>query len=495
MRLKFIHIISALQIALSLPVYGQTDQDPPVSPVLNLVTVNQETGNSELSWSLSPSSDVSGYVVYSFINGEGYALDTLFNPNITTYIRYGSGSSYFSESFVVAALDSSGNISPLSNALHTIFINAEIDTCGKKIDITWNSYSSFPRVVLSYTILFSTNGTNFTEAGEVSSEKKNLTLEDFTIDVQYCFIVRANLAGGYISGSNKTCLLTKMQRPPQWINADYSKVTPDKNILLSFSIDPSSEVTSFSLERKTGLSGLFQQVAQFNDITGSVLYSDVKPDISKIHYYRLSAVNNCNKPIIYSNIASNIVLSMQRSENDINLIWNPYKEWMGSISSYKLYVNTGSSFEERLSIPPGDTSVTFSYADLMYEVSGREVCFLIKAFEASNPYNIDGESQSSQVCTAATETITVPNIFTPDNNLINDFFKPVLSFTPTDYKLIITDLLRRTIFETIDSNTEWDGTNNGNQLPEGVYLWYMNVTTPSGKNISRTGTVTIIFNR
>jgi gliding motility-associated-like protein len=495
MRLIFIHIISALQIVLSLPIIGQTDKDPPTSPVLNLVTVNQETGNSELSWSLSPSSDVSGYVVYSFVNGEGNALDTLLNPNITSYIRYGSGSTYFSESFVVAALDSSGNISPLSNALHTIFLKAVVDTCGKKIEISWNSYSSFPIEVLSYSVLFSTDGTNFTEVAEVSLEKNNLTIEDFTFDVQYCYIVRANLAGGYNSGSNKSCLLTKMQKPPQWINADYSKVTPEKDILLSFTIDPSSEITSFNLERKTGLSGTFQQIAQFNNVTGSVLFSDAMPDLSKIHYYRLSAVNNCNIPIIYSNISSNIVLSMQRNENDINLIWNPYKEWIGSISSYKLYINTGNSFDERQSIPPGDTSATVNYADLMYEVSVSEVCFMIKAFETSNPHNIDGESQSSQVCTSATETITVPNIFTPDNNLINDFFKPVLSFTPIDYKLIITDLRRETVFETRDCNSEWDGTKNGDQLPGGVYLWYLNVTTPSGKNISRKGTVTIVFNR
>ena len=154
MRLKFRYIISVLAALLSLHSYGQTDKDRPLSPVLDLVTVNQVTGNPELTWTLSPSPDVSGYVVYSYLNGEGFALDTLKNPSITTWTRTGSGSSYFSESFVVAALDSSGNISPLSNALHTIFAEAEIDTCNKKIIITWNSYASYPRNVLSYSKLF-----------------------------------------------------------------------------------------------------------------------------------------------------------------------------------------------------------------------------------------------------------------------------------------------------------------------------------------------------
>jgi gliding motility-associated-like protein len=94
-----------------------------------------------------------------------------------------------------------------------------------------------------------------------------------------------------------------------------------------------------------------------------------------------------------------------------------------------------------------------------------------------------------------TEVITVPNAFTPDNNSVNDHFKPVLSFTPIDYKLIITDLRRRTVFETNDFNSEWDGTSGGNPLPAGIYLWYINLMTPSGRKITRTGTVTILFNR
>jgi gliding motility-associated-like protein len=225
------------------------------------------------------------------------------------------------------------------------------------------------------------------------------------------------------------------------------------------------------------------------------MYSDAKPDLSKIYFYRLSALNNCNSPIVYSNIASNIVLSLQRTENEIDLSWNPYREWNGNIGSYRLYVKTGSTFEERLQIVPEDTSITVSYADLMYEASGSEVCFMIRAYEASNPYGVTGESQSSEVCTPVSEVITVPNTFTPDNNLVNDYFKPVLSFTPKDYKLVITDLRRRPVFETNDFNSEWDGTQSGNLLPEGVYLWYLNVVTPSGKKISRTGTITIIFNR
>jgi hypothetical protein len=48
------------------------------------------------------------------------------------------------------------------------------------------------------------------------------------------------------------------------------------------------------------------------------------------------------------------------------------------------------------------------------------------------------------------------------------------------------------LFETKDNLAEWDGTKNGSPLPEGVCLWFLKLTTPSGKVITKTGTITIV---
>jgi gliding motility-associated-like protein len=131
----------------------------------------------------------------------------------------------------------------------------------------------------------------------------------------------------------------------------------------------------------------------------------------------------------------------------------------------------------------------------MYDVTGNKICFYITATETTNLHNITGESRSQQVCTETTERITVPTAFTPDNNLVNDLFRPVLSFTPVEYHLVITDRQNNILFESTDSQAQWDGTKNGSRLPEGVYLWFMTVKTPSGKTIKKSGTVALIRNR
>ena len=488
-------ISSTFLIILCLQAAGQIDSIRPLPPVLDFVTVNHLTGDVEISWQPSSSPDVSGYVIYLYNNDEGYFLDTLQNPFPTSYLRTGSGTSFYSESFVVAALDAAGNISPLSNSLNTIYNEAEIDSCNKKIVVKWNSYKNTPVKVKNYLVLVSDGGSQFSVAGEASSETNTFIIDDFELDTRYCFIVRAILENGKVSGSNNDCLVTKMQRPPQWINADYATAGDDNKIELSFNIDPLSEIKAFRLERKTGNTGDFQQIHQFTSSATSLTFIDDKADISKINYYRLAALNNCGTPVTYSNIASNIVLSVIQNGDVLKLGWNAYRNWIGGIGAYRLYVNPGDGFTEIETISPDDTTFIMNYSDIMYDVSGDDVCFILKAFEASNPYGDPGESSSPAICIPVAVNIIVPDTFTPDGNGINDLFFPVFSFTPEDYYLLITDLRRRKIFESRNFMDKWDGRFNGALLPEGAYLWMLKARTPSGETVTKSGTVTLIFNR
>jgi gliding motility-associated-like protein len=422
-------------------------------------------------------------------------IDTLWDPAATSYTLSSTASKYFSVSYVVAAMRLPRCTSIFSNVLNSIFEEASIDTCTKKIVVLWNSYPSSPEKVTDYSVLLSVNGGNYTESEIVSPGDTSFTLNDFTIDEDYCFVIRANMESGKISTSNKTCLSTKMQRPPLWINADQATLNSEGKVTLSFTIDPLSELTHFSLERKNGAAGTFQEIARPVSVNGSVFYTDTQAETNIINYYRLTAVNSCSFPVMVSNLASNIVMLLKRSGDNIVLSWNPYKNWLGNISSYKLFVNTGKGFEEQAVIPAPDTVFVEGYQQIMYKVSGTEVCFYVSASETSNPYGISGESISSKICTSPTEIITVPNVFTPNNDLKNDLFGPVLSFTPLEYHLIISDRQGNILFETRDFKAEWDGSQNGNPQPQGVCLWFLKLKTPSGKIITRTGTITIIHNK
>jgi gliding motility-associated-like protein len=468
--------------------------DPPLPPVFTSVSVQPETGNTLFTWTLSPSPEIAAYIIYSYKNGDGIALDTIRDPFATSYTLSSTATKYFSVSYVVAAMRLPRCTSIFSNVLNTVYEEVAVDTCLKRINVSWNSYRSFPLKVTGYSVLESVNGGSYTEAESLTPGDTTFTLNDFTIDAEYCFIIRANLEGGKFSSSNKSCASTRMQRPPLWINADQATINTAGNIALSFTVDPSSELTHFSLERKSGPAASYQEITKLVSLIGSVHYTDTQADTKLINYYRLSAINSCNLPVIVSNPASNIVLSLERSGDNINLSWNAYRKWLGTISSYKLFANTGKGYEEKAEIAATDTLYQLGYQQIMFDVSSDRVCFYVSSSEISNPYGISGDSKSSEICTNPSEIITVPNVFTPNNDMKNDLFRPVLSFTPLDYHLIITDTHSRVLFETRDFLAEWDGTIKGSPEQQGVCLWYLKLTTPSGKKISRTGTLTIIRN-
>jgi len=497
------HIIFLVFFANISIAGGQIDSIPPDPPTFNLVTINELTGKVDLTWSKSPSADVVGYIVYYYYydpqyQGGGYSadyIDTIWGASSGYHSLSRPYTSFRSESYVISAFDSSGRgAGEFSNSLSTIFLQSTLDTCNNKIKLTWNKYSSSPDSVLSYSVFQSIDGNPFSEIIH-DLRDTSFFYKEFINYLKYCFIVKASLKSGGVSGSNRSCILTKMQRPPKWINADYATVNNDKKIELSFHIDPLSEIKTFSLERKTGNTGNFSQIAQFTISAPSISYVDNKADIREINYYRLAALNNCGITVIWSNPASNIVLACDQNGDEIRLAWNSYRGWTGGISSYKLFTNTGDGFKEIETISPDDTLFIIKYSDIMFDVTGNEVCFILKALEGSNPYSDPGESSSPAVCIPASVVITVPDIFTPDGNGINDLFSPVLSFTPDEYYLLITDLRRRKVFESRNFNDKWDGRINGSSLPGGVYLWLLETRAPGGEKMTRSGTVTIVFNR
>jgi gliding motility-associated-like protein len=491
-KIKGIYIVLFLSL-FTLRMQAQINCDIPAPPVLNLVSVEPETGNTIIRWDLSPSAGVAAYVLYTYKNNAGIAFDTIWDATATSFVYPTPASKYYSVSYVVAAHRLPNCISPLSNYLNTIFAKAEIDTCNRRITVSWNSYIDTPRKVTSYTILGSVNGDVYSSFADLSKDKTSFVLDNFTTDADYKFIVKANLEGGESSKSNIAHLSTEMQRPPDWINADFATVA-DNKIELSFTVDPNSEISKFSLERKTGRTGSFSEIAKLVISDGKVAYIDNKTDIESINYYRLSAINSCDNAITVSNLASNLVLTLEKIENDIHLSWNSYSQWKGDIDSYELDANTGNGFNKISEISSSDTSYIVDYHKIMYDVTSDEVCFRVNAFEISNPHGINGSSMSQSICTNPVETITVPDVFTPNNDLINDLFKPVLSFTPLDYNLIISDRQSNILFETKNYSESWDGSAGGKPVAQGVYLWYLKTVTPSHKTISKTGTVTVYFN-
>ena len=206
----------------------------------------------------------------------------------------------------------SGCTSPLSNDISTIFCRQILDTCNKKIILSWNSYPSQPKIVTGYSLMQSVNGGSYYRGGSAASRHYRIYIDDFITDATYCFFVRANLEDGSISTSNKTCVETRMQDHLTGSTLTMQQSAENRDLAF-LTIDPVSEIVHFLLERKTGKTGLFVPLAQLGPDDGAIRYTDSSAHADSVNFYRLSAINSCNNPVTVSNIASNIVLYLGKT--------------------------------------------------------------------------------------------------------------------------------------------------------------------------------------
>jgi len=70
--------------------------------------------------------------------------------------------------------------------------------------------------------------------------------------------------------------------------------------------------------------------------------------------------------------------------------------------------------------------------------------------------------------------IVIPNVFTPNNDNINDLFLLDHTCTFTSFKIDIYNRWGRLMFTTTDISEFWDGAANGKTVTDGVYFWVMN---------------------
>ncbi len=474
------------------------DTDIPLAPVLDLVTVDPFTGHTSLYWTPSASPDVAGYIIYRLINNEGYAIDTVFSPYVNSYINTWPYAAFFSEKYVLNAFDSTyyddpqdPNTSPFSNSLNTIYLKAAIDSCRHRIELSWNAYLTDSPTVDEYRVYYSRDGSDYQIKGTTADT--SFSIESFESYSEYCFYAEALLSNGTSSLSNLFCIDTDIPAPPGWINADYASFNDDGTVSLAFTIDPTSELHEFRIERSTASLHDQEVIYEGTHNEEHIEYIDHDPP-EGINYYRMSALNNCDEAVIFSNYSSTIKLNISKENDLIHLQWNGYYDWLGGVSNYSILRNNRGFFEEIATLGGNDTSYTDNIRDFLYETDHEDICYRIIAEEGSNPYITNASSTSVTKCVEQPVNVFVPNAFTPDNNNLNEIFKPVISFTPIDYILVIKNRSGKTLFETNDHLQGWDGRYGSEMMPQDVYIWFLKLETPGGKTISKTGTVTVIFN-
>lgn len=105
----------------------------------------------------------------------------------------------------------------------------------------------------------------------------------------------------------------------------------------------------------------------------------------------------------------------------------------------------------------------------------------------------DTATQTKIISVSAEGEVYVPTAFTPDNNGLNDVFKPeYMGLQSDDYKFQIYNRWGELVFETTDRNAGWNGRFKDKPCEQDVYVWIIRGELVGNKKIILNGTVTLV---
>jgi gliding motility-associated-like protein len=480
-------IAMTLLYVVLMPCLAGQDETQPLSPQLDMVTVDPLTGFATVTWLLSASPDVARYVVYTFSSGTAIAIDTVRSPNGTMYIHTASAARYRSVTYVVAAIDSSLNISPLSNSLSTIFLSAVNDTCNSVISLSWTPYANAAHPAGSYEIRVATGGGPAILHETLPSAQTTYLFAGYDPGTQYCFYITASQAGTGLSSSNRECLTTGSETAPAFIAVDAVAVA-GKALQFLVSYDQSTTMDDFALLQFNPVTASWENVSGGKGVNGALSLSYPGADTGKVTLYRITILNNCNVTMGSSGTVRNMVLESAVAGTIITLSWNnPFPDGEALFSVWREAGRGWIEVASNLS----DTTWSDEYSQFAADVEAAEVAYQVTAASPDAPAGAPLH-RSSVTTVPATNNIFIPNAFTPGRGGENAFFRPEFSFIPVTYDFRIYSRGGALLFQTSDYAAGWDGRSNGTILPAGVYLYSLRLTTPAGRTEARRGTVTIL---
>lgn len=95
-------------------------------------------------------------------------------------------------------------------------------------------------------------------------------------------------------------------------------------------------------------------------------------------------------------------------------------------------------------------------------------------------------SDSSHPFVLATpdDQLIIPNVFTPNNDGVNDLYY-VTSKNITEFDMLIVNRWGETVFKTDDITVPWDGTTNGKACHDGTYFYLIRAQTSAGELVKQ----------
>ena len=472
---------------------------PPAIPDIHLVTVDQTTHTNHINWNAVPDGDAIGYVIYTQSGGVNTFLDTIWGREDTTYIDWINDPCTDVFTYVVQAFDSCGNASAMSMPHNNILVEVEQTPCLEEHVITWNAYNNMSPSLAGYEVWVIddhdqvTTLLTTTAAGTTTYTHSNLVMGR-----EYCYMIRAvDPSGNKVSEPCEVCNVISMPNQPDFLYIQTATVEDNSHVKVVLYTDNTVNVSEYELFRSTdGVT--FNQIATLPPSPDAEIpYNDFNASFrAQSYYYRAVVIDSCGYAADTSNIARTIHLSIETIQQlkSNQLAWNDYEGFSGAPTVYNVWRTVDGVLEGLpTSVYPPATGNHVDDVSGLPESYGMFTYFIEALEGAGNIYGLSGVSALSNEVQALMEpNIFIPSAFTPQANQNNEF-RPIAVYVPEgNYEFSVYNRYGQKLFHTTDREQGWNGTFNGDFVPEGVYVYVVRFVSAANQDFERRGTVTVI---
>ncbi len=394
-------------------------------------------------------------------------LEDVYNTSTLTVSDLDTDNNYYC--FRLGAYDPCNNTTTYSNVICSADLNLTVQNNVNRLD--WSTASGG---IADYS-LERDFGPYVTVAGNLANYSD--------IDVECKTTYSYQLISNYANGSRSYSLFksgTAISNTPPAPVQNITAVMDGNAVTLTCIQDPAFDAVEYTITKSVGGSDF--SGAGVSDVPA---FTDNAYDGAEPVCYRVAYVDRCDNTSQSVIDACPIQLTgEQQDDNSVLLTWNGYEGWALGVEGYTIEKYTDNGFLLATFNVGTNTTFTDDTDDPIHQVH----VYVVKA--NANEGGL-GQAISNTVTITRDPRLSYPNTFTPNGDGLNDRFEVYGQFI-NSFRMSIFNRWGELIFTTDDINQGWDGTRDGQLMPEGSYAFRADLIDYLGRTFNETGGVLLL---
>lgn len=217
--------------------------------------------------------------------------------------------------------------------------------------------------------------------------------------------------------------------------------------------------------------------------------------------YFITATDTCGNTSTVSALAQTILLSGENENfNEFAYLkFTPYETWKQGVLQYEIQT-FNKLLNDWVTLNTTDGNTLQSKSEVLPDSSGNDLstslmCYRVKAIERNGNRQV---SLSNIACVPIYPIAFLPNAFSPNNDGINDFYKPICAGL-NGYIFEIYDRWGQLVYTDTPESKGWDGTFRGKNAENGTYVFRLSAAgflkspaTNDARLVERKGTLFLV---